>query len=238
MSWEQIASSARLPSVRATGSFREATMIALGSLQASKLRSFLTLLGIILATATLISVMSIIHGMDLYIAQNVSDMGADGFRILRMAFIGNWDPKKFLEYLRKNPHLRPDEFEFLKSRATTLRGLGMMSNRRVSSVFEGEKLEDVRLRGSTPNMGALMNVQIASGRFFTEAEDQRRGYLAVIGSDLKDTFFPQVDPIGKTLKFDGVPFEVVGVAKKQGSVFGQSQDNFAFIPVETYFKLY
>ena len=229
---------ARLPSVRATGSFHEATMIALGSLHASKLRSFLTLLGIILATATLISVMSIIHGMDLYIAQNVSDMGADGFRILRMAFVGNWDPKKYLEYLRKNPHLRTDEFEFLKDRATMLRGIGMMSNRRVAAVFEGQKIDDVRLRGGTPNMGALMNVQIAAGRFFTEAEDQRRSYLAVIGSDLKETFFPQVDPTGKTVKLDGIPFEVIGVAKKQGSVFGQSQDNFAFIPVETYFKLY
>ena len=100
-----------------TASFGEAVRIAFDSLRASKLRSFLTLLGIILATTTLIAVMSVIHGMDIYIAQNVSDMGADGFRIVRMAFIGNWDPKKFLELQRKNPFLKKDEYQFLKERA-------------------------------------------------------------------------------------------------------------------------
>ena len=87
----------------------------MASLRSSKLRSFLTLLGIILATTTLIAVMSIIHGMDVYIAQNVSDMGGDGFRVVRMAFIGNWDAKKFLELDRRNPELNRDEYDFLRS---------------------------------------------------------------------------------------------------------------------------
>src|SRR5215210_5124292 len=95
-------------------SFMEAASVAVGSLRASKLRSFLTLLGIILATTTLIAVMSVINGMNLYIANNVSNMGADGFRVVRMAFIGNFDPKKFLEFQRKNPLLKKEEFEFLK----------------------------------------------------------------------------------------------------------------------------
>lgn len=82
-------------------SFFEAARAATGSLRANKLRSFLTLLGIILATSTLIAVMSLIHGMDVYVAQSVSDMGADGFRIVRMAFIGDWAPKKFLEFQRR-----------------------------------------------------------------------------------------------------------------------------------------
>ena len=81
------------------------------------LRSFLTLLGIILATTTLIAVMSLIHGMDVYIAEKVSDMGADGFRVVRMAFIGDWDAKKYLELLRKNPELRREEYEFVKANA-------------------------------------------------------------------------------------------------------------------------
>jgi putative ABC transport system permease protein len=223
---------------RPAASFREAATIALQSLHASKLRSFLTLLGIILATTTLIAVMGIIHGMDLYIAQNVSDMGADGFRVLRMAFIGNWDPKKYLEYLRKNPELRRDEYEFLKARSKLTRDIGMQSFRRVSVTSGAERIDLVQLRGGTPNMAVITNLQIAAGRFFTPAENLRRLYVAVIGDDLKETFFPNTDAVGKSIKIDGRPFEVIGVARKQGSVFGQSQDNFAFIPVETFFKIY
>src|SRR5215472_9952828 len=95
-------------------SFWEAVAGAIQSLRGSKLRSFLTLLGIILATTTLIAVMSVISGMDVYIAENVSKMGADGFRITRIVMM-QWDPKKYLEMLRRNPQLSRDEFEFLKS---------------------------------------------------------------------------------------------------------------------------
>src|SRR5437763_2472090 len=95
-------------------SFWEAVKGALHSLRGSKLRSFLTLLGIILATATLIAVMSVISGMDRYIAENVSRMGADGFRVTRIVMM-QWDPKKFMEMLRRNPQLTRDEYEFLKS---------------------------------------------------------------------------------------------------------------------------
>ncbi len=212
--------------------------VALRSLHASKLRSFLTLLGVILATTTLITVMSVIHGMNLYIAQNVSDMGADGFRIVRMAFIGDWDPKKFLELQRKNPHLRRDEYDFLRDRSELTRDIGMQSFRRVAVTGGAERIDMVQLRGGTPNMATITNLQMASGRFFSAAENQRRMYVAVIGHDLKETFFPNTEPAGKYIKIDGRPFEVIGVARKQGSVFGESQDNFAFIPVETYFKIY
>jgi putative ABC transport system permease protein len=216
----------------------EAVSVALGSLRGSKLRSFLTLLGIILATTTLIAVMSVIHGMDVYIAQNVSDMGMDGFRIVRMAFIGDWDPKKFLELVRKNPELRAEEYDFLKSRVRLSKEVGMQMFKRVPATYESERLEDVRLRSVTANMASMTNVQIASGRMFTESENQRRLYLAFIGNDLKETFFPNVDAVGKYVKLHGRPFQVIGVARKQGSAFGQSLDNFAMIPVETGMKIY
>lgn len=222
----------------AGASFRESIGIALASLRSSKLRSFLTLLGIILATTTLISVMSVIHGMDVYIAQNVSDMGADGFRIVRMAFIGDWDPKKFLELTRKNPQLRRDEYEFLKERARTIRDIGMQNFRRVNASVDSEKLDGVQLRGCTPNMAGITNTQIESGRYFSDTENQRHLTVAFIGHDLKEAFFPNVDPVGKEIKIDGRPFTVIGVAKKQGSVFGNSLDSFAMIPIETAFKIY
>src|SRR5438034_4155648 len=103
-----------------TASFREAAAVAFDSLRGSKLRSFLTLLGIILATATLIAVMSVISGMDHYIAENVSKMGADGYRVTRIVMM-QWDPKKYLEMLRRNPQLTREEFDFLKGRATLTR---------------------------------------------------------------------------------------------------------------------
>src|ERR1051326_1411824 len=99
---------------RWAAAFWEATRIAVDSLRKNKLRSFLTLLGIILATATLIAVTALIHGMNLYIADKVSNMGADGFRIVRMAFFGNWDAKKFLEMQKRNPQIKPEEYEFIK----------------------------------------------------------------------------------------------------------------------------
>src|SRR5690349_17129144 len=115
-----------------TASFREAAAVAADSLRSSKLRSFLTLFGIILATTTLIAVMSVIHGMDVYIANSVSTMGADGFRIVRMAFIGNFDPKKFLELQKKNPQLSPEEYEYLKNTATLVSDFGMRTGRQVN----------------------------------------------------------------------------------------------------------
>ncbi len=118
---------ARIPAQ--TASFREAAAVAADSLRSSKLRSFLTLLGIILATTTLIAVMSMIHGMDVYIANTVSNMGSDGFRVVRIAFVGNFDPKKYVLMQKRNPELSPDEFQYLKDHATLVSDFGMSASR-------------------------------------------------------------------------------------------------------------
>src|SRR6185436_18588143 len=125
-------------------SFWEAVAGAAHSLRASKLRSFLTLLGIILATTTLIAVMAVISGMDRYIAENVSKMGADGYRITRIALL-QWDPKKFMEMLRRNPQLSRDEFDFLKSHAKLTSELGVVANRGVSVHVGKDISEGVQL---------------------------------------------------------------------------------------------
>ena len=219
-------------------SFGEAVSVAVASLRANKLRSFLTLLGIILATATLIAVMSVVRGMDVYIATQVSNMGADGFRVTRMAMIGQFDPKKLLEMQRRNPELTTEEFDFIKSRATLLREIGMESSRGLSVRYGTDSLDGVILRGVTANTGLISNLQPAIGRFLTDAEDQRRVNALFIGNDIRERFFTGVDPIGKTIYLGGRPFVVVGVAKVQGSVFGQSRDSFALIPIQTFFKMY
>lgn len=219
-------------------SLREAVFVAAGSLRSSKMRSFLTLLGIILATTTLIAVMSVIRGMDVYIAERVSDMGAEGFRVRRIAMIGQRDPKKYLEMLRRSPELTVNEYEFLKSKVTLLREIGIESSRGVSARYGNEQVDGVYMQGVSANMGIIANARTAAGRFLTDTEDRRRVSVAFIGNDIKDRFFASVDPIGKTLYLNSRPFQVVGVAKAQGTVFGQSRDNFVMIPIQTYFKMY
>src|SRR5713226_7185431 len=115
---------------RPSSAFWEATRIALDSLRKNKLRSFLTLLGIILATTTLIAVTALIHGMNVYIAEKVSNMGSDGFRVVRMAWFGPWDPKKFFEMQKRNPQIKQDEYDFIKSQAVLVKDIGMMASRR------------------------------------------------------------------------------------------------------------
>src|SRR5271157_3795329 len=218
-------------------SFWEAVKGAAHSLRGSKLRSFLTLLGIILATTTLIAVMSVISGMDVYIAQNVSNMGADGYRVTRIVMM-QWDPKKYLEMQRRNPQLNREEYEFLRSRAKLTRELGMVTSR-ASSVHVGREVADnVEVMGATANVGIILNFDAVEGHFLSEIEDQRHMNVAFIGNDIKDKLLGSGDPIGRSITIEGLPFQVVGVAKAKGPVFGQSQDNFVIVPMETYSKIW
>lgn len=222
----------------AGASFGESISVAIASLRSSKLRSLLTLLGIILATSTLIAVMSVIRGMDLYVADAVSNMGANGFRIVRLAIIGEVDPKKYLELQRRNPELKVEEYDFLKSNATLLSEVGMEMTRSASIRLGADSVDGVSLRGVTPNMAVITNIEASAGRFITDSENSRRVEVVFIGSDIQERFFVGVDPIGKTLQLNRRPFTVIGVAKKQGSIFGQSRDNFVVVPVGTLFKMY
>ena len=229
---------ARTRQFRLSASFWEATRIAVDSLRKNKLRSFLTLLGIILATTTLIAVTALIHGMDVYIAEKVSNMGSDGFRIVRMAWFGPWDPKKFFEMDKRNPQLKPDEFDFLKDQAKLVKEVGMMASRNARVSYKGISQEQVNVQGVTDNIPAINNVQIDLGRGITYEEVRRHAAVAFVGNDIRERFFPGVDPIGKVVSVEGNPYEVVGCAKTLGSVFGQSQDNFVMVPIESYFKTY
>ncbi|HLX42294.1 MAG TPA: ABC transporter permease [Bryobacteraceae bacterium] len=227
-----------MKATRSRASFGEAVSVAFDSLRSSKLRSFLTLLGIILSTTTLISVMSVIHGMDVFIAQTASSMGNDGFRVLRVAFVGRRDPKQFLEALRRNPELSRDEYAFVREHATLLHEAGIFAQRGVKVTYSGDLVDGVSLMGTTAATLAMSNTQVDIGRMFTDTEDEKRMSVVFLGADFKDRFFPTVDPVGKIVQIDGRPYEVLGVAKAKGSVFGQSQDNYVAIPDQTYFKTY
>ena len=222
--------------MQALTSYREAFSVAVRSIVAAKLRSFLTLLGVILATATLIIVMSIVHGMDVYVAEQVSDMGPDGFQVQRIPLIGDFDPKKMLELDRRNPKLTLDEFHYLKSHLTTVREFGMETSRNVTAGYRDQNLDAVEVDGVTANIAIISDVPVASGRFIVDADDQRHNAVAFIGDDIRARFFPGREAVGKTIKLDGKPFEVIGTAGKRGSVFGFSRDNFVMIPMGAFFK--
>jgi putative ABC transport system permease protein len=216
-------------------SFWEAVTGAVQSLRGSKLRSFLTLLGIILATTTLISVMSVISGMDHIIADNVSSMGADGYTVVRLFFTQR-DPKKLIEMLRRNPNLNKDEYEFLREHVTLTREIGLSTGRGVTLHGGKETLENVGVTGCTPNMAIIANYEAVEGHFISETENSRRMNVAFIGNDVRTKFFGETSPIGRNITVEGIQFEVVGVSKTKGSIFGQSQDNFVVVPIEAFFK--
>lgn len=224
--------------MQSQASFLEAASVAFDSLRSSKLRSFLTLLGIILSTTTLIAVMSVIHGMDVYVANSASSMGTDGFRAVRMAFIGPRNPKAFLKALQHNPQLSKEEYDFIKTKVTLSRETGITASRSAKITYGTDLVDGVQLIGMTSNGAVITNTQIETGRYITDTEDRRHMNVVFLGADLKERFFPAGDPIGKTVAIDGTPFEVIGIGKAKGSVFGQSQDNYVAIPAETYFKIY
>ena len=130
--------------------------------------------------------------------------------------------------------LSREEFDFLRSKTTLVRNLGMEANRICAVTAAGDRMEEVDFRGVTANIAVINNTQTELGRFISESDDARHLAVVFIGSEVKERFFPNVDPIGKQLQLNGRPFEVIGVAKQQGSVFGQSRDKFVMIPIELY----
>jgi putative ABC transport system permease protein len=215
--------------------FREPVVVALQALRAHKLRSFLTLLGIIIAVTTLIAVVSIVNGLNSYIAERVANFGANTFYIHRYGIITN--AKDFLEARRKNRKITLEDYEYVRDRLTLAEEVGALDITIGDVRARNEEMEDVQIRGVTANMVKIFRETVDSGRYITEADFHRRALVAFVGTDVTDRLFPNVDPLGKTLRLNGLPFEIVGVAEKIGSALGQSRDNFVNIPLTTYAKI-
>jgi putative ABC transport system permease protein len=215
---------------------REPIGVALETLQAHKMRSFLTLLGIILSVSTLIVVIALISGVNHYIADRVANLGSNVYLLTRFPIITDVD--EYVKANRRNKKVTWDDYESLRENLKLPLRLGV-EQRTSGKVRAGsQSLEDCSIRGVTANMGDIDVVTPATGRYISNGDDQSRALVTMIGNDLATKLFPSVDPIGHEVSIDGRPFEVVGVAKPIGSVLGQSQDNFAYIPIQTYFKIY
>ena len=216
--------------------FREPVGVALETLRQHKMRSFLMLLGIILSASTLIVVISLISGVNQYIADRVANLGSNVFLLTRFPLIT--DVEEYVKANRRNKKVTWEDYEALRENLKLPLRVGV-ELRIDGKVRRGaESITDVNIRGVTANMGDIDPVTPRDGRYISEGDDKSRSQVTMIGNDLATKLFPNVDPIGREILIEGRPFQVVGVARVIGTAFGQSQDNFAYIPIQTYFKMY
>ena len=215
---------------------REPISVALETLRAHKMRSFLMLLGTILSVSTLIVVIALISGVNRYIADRVANLGSNVFLLTRFPLIT--DVEEYVKANRRNKKVTWGDYEALRANMKLAERVGV-ELRTPGKVRAGShSLEDCNVRGVTANMVDIDIVTPADGRYISEGDDQSRALTTMIGQDVANQLFPNVDPIGHEILIDSRPFQVVGIARPIGSAFGQSQDNFVYIPIQTYFKIY
>jgi putative ABC transport system permease protein len=222
--------------VRSTMDWREAMGIATDSLWAHKLRSVLTLLGVVIGVMCVIVVMSFIDGLNSYVAERVFNLGADVFILQKgPAIVTNIDT---LLEVQKRKKLTREDYEALREQCRGCVEVGAVVSRRVDVKYGMNYVKDSSLRGQSPSLFRIGDLEVHAGRFLAESDDLRAAPVCVIGWDIVDNLFVGVDPIGKELRADGDTYTIVGVAKKQGSALGQSRDNWVVIPLRAYQKAY
>lgn len=213
---------------------REAFWIALEALRAHKLRSFLTLLGVVIATTTLIVVMSIVNGMNSYIADHIANLGTNTFILHQFKWATSYDV--FLKALRRNKPIRMEDYDFLKDNLTGYENIGASTQLMPSpeARYKGQVIDEIDLSGVTPSMIDIGKEKVAYGRYFNDTDYRHNSAVCFVGQDIVDKLFASTDPLGKEVLVHGTPFRVIGVAEKIGSTFGQSQDNFVQIPLTAF----
>jgi putative ABC transport system permease protein len=212
---------------------REAFWIALEALRTHKLRSFLTLLGVVIATTTLIVVMSIVNGMNLYIADHIANLGANTFVLHQFKWAQGFDA--FFQARRRNQPIRMEDYDYLRENLRDYQAISALSiltpNPRAR--YKNHLIEEITLDGLTPSHADIGREKVELGRYINDTDYQHNARVCVIGQDLVEKLFPNVDPLEKEIELAGLPFRVIGVMERVGSTFGQSQDNFAFVPLTT-----
>lgn len=215
---------------------KEPVAVALETLRSHKLRSFLMLLGIILSVSTLILVVSLIEGTNQYIAERVANLGANVFLVNRYPIITN--AQDFVKATRRNKEVHWDDFEFLRDNMRLPEAVGVETQVQGNVRSEHDSIDGVSVGGVTANIADMDVVEPQLGRYITDVDNEHRAMVAFIGTDVANRLFPAVDATGKMFMMDGHEYEVVGVAKPVGTVFGQSRDNFVKIPIQTFLKVY
>jgi putative ABC transport system permease protein len=221
---------------------RDTLRLALAALSAHKLRTALTLLGLIIGVTSLIVVMTLIQGANAYVERKIANLGTDIFQVSKMPLATT----DFNEILRAQKHrdLTFDDWHALEDRCQRCLAVGaqVTSFGRVrgggAALGQEQSLSDVALRGETANMGWISTLDIAAGRFFFEGEQRAAAPVAVLGAEVAEKLFPGRSPLGKIIRVAGEEFTVVGVAERIGAVLGQDQDTFAILPITAFEKLF
>ena len=217
---------------------REAFWLALEELGNHKLRSFLTLLGVVIATTTLIVVMSIVNGMNLYIATKIANLGTNTFVLSQFKWAQGYEA--YLQAMRRNRPITLEEYDDLRDTLIGYEAISALAQPQdqPEARFEGRSIDEVTLSGITASHAYIGREKVAEGRYISEQDYRHNTRVCFIGQDIVEKLFPTSDPIGKELTVGGFNFTVVGVAEKVGTTFGVSQDNFVFIPLGTFRNLF
>jgi putative ABC transport system permease protein len=216
--------------------FTEAFKLALQSLWGNKLRSILTLIGVVMGVASVIMVITLVNGANSYVSTKLLSHGADVFEVRQMPGV-IFSPQEYFKY-HKRRILRYEDFLAVQDGCTQCGEAGVELDQNVSVVFGSHSSTDTEMRGITWTMVSLDNLDIDQGRGFTPADDTKATHTAIVGYDIVDNLLGDGDPIGKEIRVGGIPYTVVGVGARQGKMLGQSQDNWVAVPLSTYQQTY
>jgi putative ABC transport system permease protein len=215
----------------------EAMRIALQSLWANKLRSVLTLLGVVIGVSSVIAVVTFVNGINGYVAEKVFNLGADVFIISKQKnVITNVDD--FLAG-RRRKNLELSDYDAVREECAQCKVVGASVFKFNGVVkFSQQSSADTQVRGWTPSMGRIYDLDVVNGRSITEADEHSSTQVIVIGNDIVENLVGSADPIGKEIRVDGDSYTIVGVGKKEGKTLGQSRDNWAMMPITTFLRKY
>ena len=215
---------------------REAFKLALQSLWGNKLRTILTLIGVVMGVASVIMVITLVNGANRYVATKLSGYGADVFTVTRMASV-IFSADDYFRY-QKRKILRIEDYQAVRDNCMECSEVGGLLDRSTNVVYNGHSSNNTDVRGYTWTMLSLNNIDIAIGRGFTPADEEHATHDAIVGYDIVDNILGEGDPIGKEIRVDGIPYTIVGVGERQGKTLGQSQDNWVAVPISTYQQIY
>jgi putative ABC transport system permease protein len=219
--------------------YTDAARIALQSILAHKLRAFLTLIGIIIGVAAVVVVGASVSGLNTYVTEKVAKLlGANHFMIARMAFQGHMSDEEFERRNRRNKRLNWDDYEWMRDHCTSCSEVGVEIGSQVDLKQDAIEFPGAIVFGVTSNMQEIEDKVVADGRFISPDEVTRSAYVCVLGSDIKDKFFPNGSAVGATLKVRGIPMQVVGVEESRGAFFGDSLDRHIYIPATTHLQIF
>jgi len=218
--------------------FFEAFKLAVSSILGHKLRSFLTLLGVIFGVATVIVVVSLIEGFNSYVDEKIANIGTNAFSVRKYSIDDFSSVEALNAARRRNKDVTLDDAAALQARGGTIQDVGGKVDAIGDVKFGPTNLSRVHISAATPNIAEIERLDVGEGRYFTKSEEESRRGVTFIGADVADKLFPNSNPLGQSIRIDGRPFEVVGVGKAKGSVFGQPQDMYVSVPLSTFLAAY